>query len=342
MSQNNSTALVKTPVAELQVTTSSDVSTVSAQLQRLEQSCILLGPASCGAILPGYSVAFSQVTINPNTEFNEVYSESGGLALTKSSLIRIAAARGVKPDKKACWVRYDPKTDPYICAAHYEGSYIDFDGTEIPLIGDRVMDLTDGGKDAKAMTPAQLAKTRQFIVEHTQTKAMLRAFRTIPGIKSKYNKEELEKPFVAPKMQFSGLTDDPILKREFGRAIAERALGAKLSLYGEPPSPETQRPADVTVELHPVQEIDPSDASAIDADDDPFSEEVEELRSDGLVKFGKVNKGKRYIDLPREELNRIDAIYQKVLDDNEQVSNHAQANAELKAIRDAIAHAEAA
>lgn len=195
----------------------------------------LVSPAnSCPNLPPGCEVAVSTVLVDVATE---TYSVSGGVALTKSALNRIAKAVGVSWDPRQSH-RTDNGDVPNFASYKAVGHFRDFDGTWRTIEGEKQMDLTDGSERAKTMKAGELSEARKFIAEHAQTKAQLRAIRSL-GIRSNYAKEELSKPFVCARLIFTGQTDDPETRRVFAEVTAKAMTSGSEMLYG---SVETNRP----------------------------------------------------------------------------------------------------
>jgi len=120
---------------------------------------------------------------------------------------------------------------------HYRavGRVRNFDGSMRTEVGTVEMDLRDGSDTAANMGDKELALVRKFILRHAESKAMNRVVRRL-GIRTKYTREDLAKPFVVAKLAFTGQTDDPTLKRMFAARIADTFLGARQTLYGNQPA----------------------------------------------------------------------------------------------------------
>lgn len=220
----------------------------------------LVSPATAGRPPEGCELVFSPVIVDVDAETYALPgSENRGLS--KVALDKIAAAAGVS------WVpgesrRLDDGSDPRYCHFRAVGRYRHFDGTVSQIVGEKEMDLRDGSpateaiitksakkakreaeqkkrpiSDAEARAIGiekagnQINEMRLHILGHAETKARLRATRSL-GLRTSYSPAELQRPFVVVRVAFTGRTDDPELRREFGRAIAQNFLNGHAALYG--------------------------------------------------------------------------------------------------------------
>lgn len=227
----------------------------------LDGNAHLISPATAPPNIPvGFEFAFSRVLISGDTSKGDVYKTEGGkLAIHKSGLERLAKAAGVVWDMKQCG-RTDDMKEPNFAAYRVVGHFRDLDGTIMPVFGEKQMDLRDGSERAKSMTPGDLKQQRKFIAEHAETKAKLRAIRSL-GIKSGYTEKDFEFPFVVVKLAFNGRTsiqDDPdrSIQKAYSLMIAQDTIGVKNLLYGTEPGPELK---DVT----PTPELKETTPSAL-------------------------------------------------------------------------------
>lgn len=227
---------------------SDDVKTVGQMLARASENGHLVAPATAIAMLPaGCSVVLSAVHVDPS----ETYSVGSKLGLAKSALDRIASAAGVSwiPEQSG---RLDDGSDPYYCAWRAVGTLRHLDGTEITIEGSKEMDLRQGsphneglyeryeagrrnpprGNKAPPKDPtAQIREMRMHIMAHAESKAKLRAIRSI-GVRSAYDAVELEKPFVVARLMFTGHSDDPEIRARFAELTAQAFLGGRRALFG--------------------------------------------------------------------------------------------------------------
>ncbi|HEY2509466.1 MAG TPA: hypothetical protein VGI39_01300 [Polyangiaceae bacterium] len=202
----------------------------------------LVSPTTACASLPdGCEVVLSSVLIDAK---NETYDVMGGKkGLGKNALDRIAAAAGISwlPDQSR---RLDDGSDPRYVLYKAIGVLRSFDGTEQMLIGTKEMDLRDGAPQCEAIVAnaregkdpsIQIREMRLHILAHAESKARLRAIRSI-GIRSSYAAQDLAKPFVIARLMLTGATADPELRRAIAMERTKAMLGPR-ALYGAAPLP---------------------------------------------------------------------------------------------------------
>ncbi len=250
-----------------------DPKEVSEQLQYAAQHLHLVSPAtSVGHLPPGCAITLAAVKIDPDTE---TYPVEGGLALKKEGLDRIAAGVGITWDPVLSR-RLDDGSDPHYCHFRAVGHYRAFDGQRQTITGSKEMDLRKGSAMAASMNSAkQLQGVRVHILSHGETKARLRAIRSI-GIRQSYSKDELAKPFIMARVMFTGQSEDPAIQRELTTAVASSFLDGKTSLYGDdtPTSPAVE----VEIEGHAPP---PTGDHANPAIEEPEDADFEEIESNG-------------------------------------------------------------
>jgi hypothetical protein len=295
-----------------------DAVEATAALARIQEIGHLVSPAPAVGTLPeGTSLVVSAVMVD---SARETYSIQGGeLGLSRTALQKIAGALGI------AWSgtesrRLDDASDP--CFVHYRavGYVRDFSGQLSPVKGEKIMDLREGSPQLEALREraenkaererariataggdpntvktgdwrSQVRDLRLFILEHAETKAQLRAIRSL-GLRSSYTAEELRKPFFAARLQFTGQTTDPELRRMFAEKIADSFLGAQSALYGQrapelPPAQQAQgappppvgedydRKRTMEAEAHVVSSrpVPPHDADGVVEDDEPVEDD---------------------------------------------------------------------
>jgi hypothetical protein len=211
-----------------------DASQASQRLHVASERYHLVSPStSCPDIPEGMSLAIASVVIDPEHDTHPV--GGGKLGLGKSTLDRIGAALGISWDPRSSG-RTDDGSHPHYCCWQAVGVMTDFSGVQLQMVGSKEMDLRDVSQAALgASSPAQLDGMRLHIMSHAETKARLRAIRSM-GVRSSYEPEELRKPFVVARMIWTGRTDDPELRRTFAVMRAESMLGGMRSLYGGAPA----------------------------------------------------------------------------------------------------------
>lgn len=223
----------------------------NARLQWLasaaDQAHLVSPSTAVGSLPAGTSLAFSMVQIDADNETYKTGSKKSGdgwvdqVGLSKSALDKIAAAAGVSWDPILSR-RMDDGSDPCFCVWQAVGRVRQLDGVELVLVGTVELDMRDGSptvaalesraKDGKSAA-TQLRDMRMYIVRHAESKARLRAIRSM-GIRTSYARHELRKPFIVARLMWTGESDDPELRRVFAEKTADHFLGARNALYGGP------------------------------------------------------------------------------------------------------------
>lgn len=232
-----------------------DASEATTALQKLQDVGHLVSPApACGTLPVGTSVVVSAIMIDTA---NETFGlPEGKRGLGKVPLCKIAGALGVSWSPESG--RLDDGSDPRFVHYRAIGFIREFDGTLRRISGEKIMDLRPDSAQVEAFRKrsedkakrdnkpvsdweSQIRDMRLFILEHAETKAQLRAIRSL-GLRSSYTPEELRKPFFAAKLQFTGHSDDPEIRRLFAERIADSMLGATKALYGAQPATQQAQP----------------------------------------------------------------------------------------------------
>lgn len=214
---------------------------VNAAMQQAAAQCHLIAPAtSVGSLPEGCGVALSVVTVDIARDTYDV--GMGKRGLSKTVLQKIGAALGVSWDPTASG-RIDDGSDPNYVHWRAVGHYRNFDGQIQTIAASKEMDLRRGSPQVEALedrarsknksADLQIREMRLHIMAHAESKAQLRALRSI-GIKTAYDSEELKKPFLAAKVAFTGETNSPELRRLFAEKIADSFLDGRRNLYGAP------------------------------------------------------------------------------------------------------------
>lgn len=169
-------------------------------------------------------------------------SEDGGLALSKNALDMIAQAAGISwvPEKSG---RVDTGIDPNYVHFVATGKVRDFDGSIREESRHRQIDLRDGSPTYTKMTPAQRPKAREFILEQAESKAKNRVIRAFLAIRGSYTAAEIAKPFVIPKLVWTGDTDDPEIRKILAEKAFDTAHGITPALYGPARTEQRALPA---------------------------------------------------------------------------------------------------
>jgi hypothetical protein len=246
------------PGSDLSASSSPNPGDITRAIKKALATGHYMGAATACSTLPlGCEVAFSAVKIDLQ---RETYPLAIGnkRGINKTALNRIGKAIGVNWDTRLSH-RTDDGKDP--CFASYKavGHYRDFDGTWRTIEGEKQMDLREGSERAKKMSGGELSEARKFIAEHAQTKAQLRAIRSI-GLETSYVPEFYDEPIICARLVFTGRSDNPEIQARFAELTAAAMLGSTNILYGEQTPrglatslPEAER-QEATAEPEVVQE----------------------------------------------------------------------------------------
>lgn len=96
---------------------------------------------------------------------------------------------------------------------------------------------------AKKQTKSNMIQWRKNKMMRAETGAMLRVIRAALGMKSQYTKEELQKPFVVPRIDFSPDYTDPDVRQMLLRNGAAAMAGLSVPSGGQPAFDTHDRPA---------------------------------------------------------------------------------------------------
>jgi hypothetical protein len=244
---------------------------INTRLGAADRDCHLVSPATSAGTLPaGCGITISLVHVDAKTETYEIPGGSGR-GLSKVALDKISAASGISWNPHLSGRRDDGRDPNYV---HYVsvGQYKAFDGQVQVIMAEKIMDVRDGSPTVLALhakaaerrplgdATKQIRELRLHILGHAETKARLRAIRSL-GIRTSYSPAELERPFAVARIMFTGQTNDPELKRLFAEKTADAFLSGTNGLYGGPP-PRLAAPVQTYALPAP-----PVSASRVDPDD---------------------------------------------------------------------------
>lgn len=248
------TALAKTQAGTVSIAGShARAAEIAAALTEAEKQFHLVSPATqCGGLPEGCEVVISMVSVDGRIGNDgkplsaDIYPVGmGKFGLSKAPLDRIAGAAGVDWDP-VLTRRLDDARDPFYCAFQAVGYVRSFDGTRRTITGTKEMDLRDGSPQCEALASRkrdgsgdaskQIREMRLHILGHAESKAKLRAVRSL-GLQTSYKPEELSRPFAVARLMFTGRTADPELRREFARMNADAMISGTRALYGAPALP---------------------------------------------------------------------------------------------------------
>lgn len=212
---------------------------VRAIIDQANQEYHVIGAMSFGEVPEGHSVTLNVLRANPDPKNGgDVYDVGlGKYGLTGNFLNALADAAGVSTVSSTLLT--------YVtnyCVAEVTVARLGLDGRTRKATSRKVMDLREGSGQLKAMRDAakeknkdassQIREQRLRIAEHADSKARLRAIRSLLSVRT-YTQEELKKPFAVFTLQFLPQnTRDPELKRIFAVGLMQASLGAMGALYG--------------------------------------------------------------------------------------------------------------
>ena len=195
-------------------------------------------------IAPQHGLMAAQVVIDHDPEHGEVYADplfcKGGhkdplddeVAIAKPGLRKLALAGGWNLTSE----RLDPRTMPHYWEFRGVNRFIGLNGAVQELSPSLEYDLRDGSPRVLEMeekarrnnrsAASQIQKARVHGHRAGEARAMNAACREF-GVRQKYTRRELEKPFVVLQMMF---LPDPTNEAQM-RIVTERALQGTATLY---------------------------------------------------------------------------------------------------------------
>ena len=217
---------------------------------------ILVPTQTIKEISPFHKPVLEIVKVNPDPSAGEVYElvqGSGEYSLRATALQKIGYAAGLIWNARGCH-RTDDGSDPDVVSYRAEAAVRKEDGTYMLLNAEYMVDLRVIEEETresyekksqilqkeKKWTEQQrkdyvekcvkrdMLQKRKFRLQLAQTGAMDRVIRKILGLKGTYKKEELEKPFVVPKIAFNPDISDPKVRE----LLLKQGLDATNLLYG--------------------------------------------------------------------------------------------------------------
>ncbi len=281
-----------------------------------KQYNVLVPTQTVQQVSPWHAARTSVVVINPDplqgdvfkvgSRWNEQTKKTEDIFCpAKPALMRIAAAAGIVWN----WRESGPLTltKDYVCYKAVGALRLP-DGSWQPIMAEKEIDLTvieeetyeanlkkaleyasDQKKQsylkgmtveqwAAAQTKANMIQWRKNKLMRAETGAMLRVIRAALGMKSQYTREELQKPFIVPRIDFSPDYSDP----EVRQALIQNGVQAMASLFGQSAPAQALAPGQAFANSHPAI------AAAPGPDDDnvfdspmPDEESPEETPTEG-------------------------------------------------------------
>jgi hypothetical protein len=217
-----------------------DPATIAETMERAAQHFNLLGAATTATIPDGCGVSFNAVKFDPALppKGSDVFKTGDKLALTKPAIDKLANMAGVWTAESRC-LRYERRICEYVATVAMRN----FDGTVITKTASRLIDLREGSpyldslraRSSGGDRDRQAKEILAMLAAHTETKAILRATRMILGIRA-YTAEEIAKPFVIPRIMFTGESKDPHMRALYGAMLAQSFLGGVSAMFGPRPT----------------------------------------------------------------------------------------------------------
>jgi hypothetical protein len=188
---------------------------------------VLTPVANFSGLAPQHGVIAAVVQLNPDPEAGDVYQDKlfcgdHEVAIAKIGLSKIAQAAGISI--------HTDRTDQRTIANYWEvratARWRGLDGAMQEAQATVEYDLRDGSPRVRNFKPAQIQMARQFGLRGAEARAINAAIRQF-GIRQKYTKEELTKPFVTVRVMFQPDMSDPDTRR----IVTEHALQGTAQLY---------------------------------------------------------------------------------------------------------------
>lgn len=216
-----------------------------ALLRWQQQHFNVLTPfANISGLAPSHGLLTTLIQLNTDKAAGEVTDSSSGLpylkgddvAPAKNGLRKIAEGLGISTRLEYISVATIPNYWHVKAIASYRG----LDGGIVTREASKEWDLRDGSVLAKEFGDRQIAQARKHGLRNCETRAINAAIRECGcGVKQKYSRAELSRPFLAVRVAYQPDMTDPETKR----LITERALGGTNAMY--PPARELPHTVDV-------------------------------------------------------------------------------------------------
>lgn len=200
---------------------------------------VLTPQVDFGSLPPQWTIVPSAVRLDPNpdnseTYFDKLFCKPNEVAPTKMGLRKIARGAGISWNVE----RVDSGTVQNYWAMRCTIEYRGFDGLMKHAEASYEWDLRDGSARVKTMSSAELNRARLNGYRRCEAGAINAAIREY-GLKQKYSREELSKPFVTLNLVFNPDMSDPQQKA----AVLQSALSNTKLLYGGTTTVEGDAPA---------------------------------------------------------------------------------------------------
>lgn len=220
----------------------------SVQRWSAEHFHVLSPVANFSGMPDHFGLVAALVTINNDPAGGEVYQdnlfcEKDEVAMAKPGLAKIAQAGGMTIRTE----RTDPRTIQHYWEVRATLRFTGLDGTPQEIDNTAEYDLRDDSPRVQKMiaaarkkgrdAAAQIMGARMYGLRGCEARAINAAIRQF-GIRQKYHKAELIKPFVMVRVVFLPDMTDAATKRQ----VTERALAGTTQLYPQAPAAPGYRP----------------------------------------------------------------------------------------------------
>ena len=304
------TSVAEQPKGELAKRT--DVITTPTQfeaaLQKWTGRYNLLTPfTQITGLAPKHGIIASAVKIDSNPAKGgpgEVYDglpflNDGEVAIAKIGLRKIAEGAGISVTTE----RTDPRTIPFLWEFKAIATWRGIDGTVVRREATAEWDLRDGSPRLKGWSAKQIEEGRKNGLRNAETRAINAAIREI-GIKQKYHRRELEKPFLVLRVAWQPDPNNP----DDMRLVGENAMRGTSTLYGGAALPAAHHAGEIVDAEHVVDEprhVGSGTAEPTKADEKPDPNKPPVA---GAVRIEKVEEAKGVNDKTRRPWLRFDVI----------------------------------
>lgn len=226
------------------------------------------------------------VYIDSDPSAGEVYPQSGGFALTKVGLNKLASAAGLSISSRIVSTSRD-----YVCA-EASAKYCNGSGVVQEAVGTYEIDMDvieeeimSRPKKKEWDTPekrkGEVLTFKKYKLQRAESGAINRVIRSILSVKNVYSEQELKQPFAVPHVHFSPDFSDPDIKR----AAISRMSNQVNELYGGEVSPPAIEPSETPQQLEAPREDKQPEAEVAEAS--PAAKE--EIKTDAPAETGAKN-----------------------------------------------------
>jgi hypothetical protein len=209
------------------VITTQEEYVASVQRWQTAKYNILTPAVNLTGLAPQHGLVASMVQINPDITAGEVYQDKvftkgDDVALAKVALRKIAECAGIS----ITTTRTDDRTVPHLWEVKATATWRGVDGAVVMREATVEYDLRNGSDRIRGFTPAQVSMARAHGLRGAESRACNAVIREL-GIKQKYSRAELARPFIVVRVMFVPDMSNP----DQARAVLENALRGTSALY---------------------------------------------------------------------------------------------------------------